>query len=84
MAIWAAGWITLISSCAIQPDKDSYQLTRSEKAICDSLKLDPSIIRDLRKYTAAEVEPFHYSRSKMYANNTVTELEPIRLTGVIF
>lgn len=68
----------LISGCAVQPEEDSYYLTKSEKASCDSLQPDPAIVHYLRKYSAAPVTPFHYSYGKMYSDSGITELDPIR------
>ncbi|WP_090393081.1 DUF4253 domain-containing protein [Niabella drilacis] len=74
----------LFFSCSGQTESNGYPLTKQEEAITDSLHLDPPVIQELRKYSQAPVAPFHYSRSKMYANNKVTEPDPIRLPGIIF
>lgn len=74
----------MLFSCAGPTGNGAYPLTKSEQAICDSLHLNPVIIQDLRKYSPEVVAPFHYSLGKMYSGNKVTELDPIRLPGIIF
>jgi hypothetical protein len=60
-------------------------LTAHEKHLCDSMKIDPSVLLELKKHTSEPVEAFHYSLSKMYnADQSVTEIDPIRLPGFVF
>ncbi|MCD2424060.1 DUF4253 domain-containing protein [Niabella pedocola] len=83
---WMIGAIMLIMlySCTESTHKGGYMLTQSEQAICDSLHLNPAIVQELRQYSRAPVEAFHYSLGKMHSGDTVTELDPIRLPGIIF
>lgn len=82
---WMIGVISIIMLLSCSGSTDAgYSLTKSEQAICDSLSLDPFIIQDLRRYSPEPVESFHYSRGKMYADNKMTELDPIRLPGIVF
>lgn len=74
---------SFISSCQIDKS-DNYSLTKSEKAISDSLNIDTTIIRDIRKYNKNKIEPFHYSLSKIYADGVETEADPIFLKGLVF
>lgn len=77
--------IVMLMSCSGNNEgKGYYPLTPQERAICDSLQLDPAIIQALRARSKAPVAPFHYSLGKMYTGGQVTELDPIRLPGIIF
>lgn len=62
----------------------SYTLTDREKSICDSLKVDASIIQEVRAYNSSEIEPFHYSLSKIVENGVEAEADPIHLNGLVF
>ena len=75
--------MTMLYSCT-EPTGGGYPLTAPEQAICDSLHLDPAIIQDLRRHSQAPIEAFHYSLGKMYSGDTVKEMDPIRLPGIIF
>lgn len=81
--IWAIIMIMLYS-CTESTGNSSYLPTQSEQAICDRLRLNPEIIQELRLYSQAPVEAFHYSPGKMHSGDTATELDPIRLRGIIF
>ncbi len=60
-------------------------MTAREKHLCDSMKIDRSVLSELKKHTHEQAEPFHYSLSKMYkADHSVTELDPICLPGFVF
>lgn len=60
-------------------------LSTNEKHLCDSMKIDPSVLIELKKHTGEPVEAFHYSLSKMYnADQSITEIDPIRLRGFVF
>ncbi|RZL32624.1 MAG: DUF4253 domain-containing protein [Pedobacter sp.] len=41
-------------------------------------------MKDIRKYNASKIEPFHYSLSKVYADGVETEADPIFLEGLVF
>ena len=62
----------------------TYTLTDREKSLCDSLKVDASIIQEVRNYNSSEIEPFHYSLSKIVENGVETEADPIHLNGLVF
>jgi len=74
----------LVISCGSKKSSQEYRLTGSEKSICDTLQLDTTLIGEIRKYNTNEIEPFHYSLSKMYKDGQETELDPIRLRGLVF
>ncbi|MBO9591529.1 MAG: DUF4253 domain-containing protein [Niabella sp.] len=74
----------MLYSCNESTGSGSYPLTPPEQAICDRLHLNPGIIQALRQYSQVPVEAFHYSLGKMHSGDTVTELDPIRLLGIIF
>lgn len=76
--------LILLVSCESKNNSSDYILTDNEKIICDTLQIDASIIRDIRKYNTYKIEPFHYSLSKMYKDGQVTELDPIYLKGLVF
>ncbi|MES2132994.1 MAG: DUF4253 domain-containing protein [Bacteroidota bacterium] len=60
-------------------------LSGYDKKLADSLKIDSTIIMELKQHTTASLEPFHYSLSKQFnADHTETELDPIRLNGLVF
>ncbi len=74
-------------SCGQQTTKnvEVTKLTTREKQLCDSMNIDQSVLTALKKHTHENVEPFHYSLSKMYkADHTVTEIDPIYLPGFVF
>lgn len=71
--------------CSSQPIYSRSAITDKEKHICDSLKVDSSLIPYLRKYSSEIVEPFHYSFSRqLFENGTEKELDPIYLQGLVF
>lgn len=71
----------LIVRCGVQP----FKKVEAEKRLCDSLKIDPSIMQGLRQYSYAEVELFHYSFSRQInEDGSETELEPFYLPGLVF
>lgn len=60
-------------------------LSDYDKKLADSLNIDLSIMTELKQHTSAGLEPFHYSLSKLLnADNTETELDPIKLNGLVF
>ncbi|MDU1889541.1 MAG: DUF4253 domain-containing protein [Dysgonomonas sp.] len=72
-----------ITFIACNPSK-SYELTEREKHLCDSLKIDQEIIKELREVSASNVEAFHYSLSRMYSEGKEIELDPVYLEGLVF
>lgn len=76
--------LILTLGCKSQPTKKSYFLTSDEKIICDTLKLDTSIIKDIRLFNTNKVEPFHYSLGKFITKDGEIESDPIYLEGLIF
>lgn len=60
-------------------------LSNYDKKLADSLKIDLSIIKELKQHTTAGLEPFHYSLSKqLNADHTEIEIDPIKLNGLVF
>lgn len=79
----------LLYSCSQQQQATQHveetSLTAREKQLCDSMKIDQSVLTELKEHIHEYVEPFHYSLSKMYnTDHTVTEINPIRLPGFVF
>src|ERR1700752_3836848 len=74
----------LIVSCNNERKSQDYQLTESEKRICDTLKIDASVIQSIRVYNSNKIEPFHYSLSKMYNDGQETEIDPVYRQGLVF
>lgn len=84
-AIILALIITLTIGCSLQPTRNMSVTTDKEKDICDSLKIDCSLIPLLRQYSSAIVEPFHYSLSReIYPDGSEKELDPVYLQGLVF
>jgi len=60
-------------------------LTGKEKLLCDSIRFDQAILTDIRSFTSAPVEAFHYSLSKSIdSSGNETELDPIYMPGLVF
>lgn len=76
--------LAFISGCTSQNESGTYTLNDREKKLCDSLQIDPAIIELIRTKNKSFIEPFHYSRSKIYKDGQETELDPIRLNGLVF
>lgn len=75
--------ITFSIGCSFHPKHET--LTSKERHICDSLKMDTSLIILLRPYTTATIEPFHYSLSRLILRDgTEKELDPVYLPGIVF
>jgi len=71
--------------CKSQTTLHNYiSLTKNERRICDSLKIDTSIIQEIRIYNTQKIEPFHYSLGKNIENGQEIEADPIFLKGVVF
>lgn len=75
--------LVLVAGCKTQPAAN-YTLNSSEKAICDSLQIDTTIIKDIRKYNTSNIEPFHYSLSTIIDKDSEREADPIFLKGLVF
>ena len=74
-----------IAFVACTPGSNNHVLSSKEKFYIDSLKLDSSIIGDLRNHTKSAIEPFHYSFSTMTGSDgSEIELDPIYLHGLVF
>lgn len=73
----------LLGSCNSSANKKDCQLTEAEQKICDSMKVEASLLCDIRRKSSGEVEPFHYSLSKTYKDGQMTEVDPIKLNGLI-
>jgi hypothetical protein len=77
--------ILLAASCGSQSTKSKDNLSQNERHLCDSLKIDTTIVADLRQHSAAILEPFHYSLGRQInTDGTETELDPIHLQGLVF
>lgn len=75
----------LTLGCSTQSTHNKHVLTDKERHWCDSLKVDTSIVVQVRNHTSAPIEPFHYSLSKLIkSDGTETELDPIYLQGIVF
>lgn len=55
-----------------------------EMRLCDSLKIDTTLITELRKITQVPIERFHYAFQTIYSNGEVKEIDPLELPGLIF
>jgi hypothetical protein len=55
--------ISFMMGCNSQPTSKA-RLTKTERSISDSLKIDSSVVLLLRQYTDSAIEPFHYSLSR--------------------
>jgi hypothetical protein len=73
-----------LMGCQLKSQTISQSLTTSEKNLCDSLHIDTTLIKIIRTSNTSALEPFHYSRTKMYKDDKETEVNPIHLDGVIF
>jgi hypothetical protein len=76
--------LTLALGCKSQPVTKSYLLTNDEKAICDTLQIDTTIIKDIRQFNVNKIERFHYSLSKIITKDSEIEADPILLKGLVF
>lgn len=75
----------LALGCNTQSTSGKYALTAKEQHLCDSLKIDTSILNQVRDYSDAPVEPFHYSLSRLIeSDGTEKEVDPIHLQGFVF
>jgi hypothetical protein len=75
----------LIFACGSKSTTSESTLSQNDKHLCDSLKIDQSVITDLREHTDAALEPFHYSLSRQInSDGTEIELDPIHLPGLVF
>jgi len=78
--------IAIISAgCSSHPPATEARiLTSSERAMCDSMQLDTTIIEYIRNYNKNRIEPFHYSLSRMIKDGKETELDPVYSNGIRF
>lgn len=76
--------LSFIVGCNLKTTSQSYNLTESEKKICDTLQIDTTIIQDIRVHNHQKIEPFHYSLSKIYIAGEMKESEPMYLRGLVF
>lgn len=58
-------------------------MAKSEKALCDTLQIDTAVVYDLRKYNLSRIEPFQYSLSKIFRNDSTIDADPVYLKGLI-
>ncbi|MDQ8003570.1 MAG: DUF4253 domain-containing protein [Pedobacter sp.] len=76
--------LTFAIGCNSSTTEKSYILTKEERNICDSLRLDTTIIKDIRDLNTSKIEPFHYSLSKIITKDSEIEADPIFLKGLVF
>lgn len=77
--------LAYISGCTSRKSgKGEDSLTKEEKAICDSLEIDVSVVKELRHLSMAKIEPFHYSLGKTITKEGEIETDPIFLKGLVF
>jgi hypothetical protein len=64
---------------------DTTPLSKSERAICDTLQIDSTVISDIREYNSSAIAPFPSSPPKMI-NETGKETEagPVAVKGLMF
>lgn len=74
--------LSILTGCT--NTSDNYELTEEEKKICDSLKIDPTVVQNIRAYNTNKIEPFHYSLSKIIVNGEAKEADPIFRQGIVF
>jgi hypothetical protein len=74
----------LLTNCGVQSKKEA-EVSSRDKQLCDSLKIDISIVEELRKYSDAKLESFHYSLGRQInEDGSETEIDPIHLAGLVF
>ena len=83
-SFFIACFLPLTFGCESSSGVHSRSLTGEELRILDSLHIDSAIAHEIRKQNSSEIEPFHYSLSKMYKDGKESEVDPIRLNGIIF
>jgi hypothetical protein len=71
-------------SCTDKKNVHAYQLTPTEKKLCDSLQIDSTLIQDIRVYNSSAIEYFHSSLSKSFKYDLVQEVDSIPLKGFVF
>jgi len=76
--------LTLAIGCKSKPKAQWQLLTVREHQIFDSLKIDSTLIPEIRKYNDSEIEAFHYSLSKSFKNGKEIDDDPIYLRGIVF
>lgn len=70
--------------CKSRQISSDYILTENERFVCDSLHIDPAIIKSIRIYNSNKIERFHYSLGKTIENGIESESDPIFLQGLVF
>lgn len=75
---------TFVLGCKSQSTDKTYTLTTEERNICDTLLIDTTIIKDIRKHNKSKIEPFHYSLGKLITKDGEIETDPILLKGLVF
>lgn len=76
--------LSVFLSCQAQIRTGKYILTGRERAICDSIKIDSSIVTEIRNINDNKIEPFHYSLGKTITKDEEIESDPIYLRGLVF
>jgi len=75
--------IIMTVGCNSRSNSATYNLTAREKTLCDSLQIDPAIVQEIKSYYDNELEPFHYSLSKIIEKDKEIEADPIFLKGLV-
>ncbi|MBV4360658.1 DUF4253 domain-containing protein [Pinibacter aurantiacus] len=76
-------FLNLALGCNSQTPLKVGSLTKEEKFLCDSLQIDSSIVKDIRKFNQNKIEAFHYSLSKIVTKDSEIEADPIFLQGIV-
>jgi hypothetical protein len=76
--------LILAFGCKPQPKTQLQSLTAREQQLLDSLQIDPTLVTEIRQYNSSEIEPFHYSLSKIIKEGKEKEADPIHLKGIVF
>lgn len=76
--------LVLTFGCKTKPNTESQSLTTKEQHLLDSLTFDQSIATEIRHYNSSNIEPFHYSLSKVIKDGKEIEANPIHLKGIVF
>lgn len=83
--------LTFVLACDYRPESagnteevPAYVLSAHEKNLCNSQKIDTAVVQAIRLYNFNEIEPFHYSLSKIIENGMVREADPVYKNGLMF
>ena len=74
----------LVQRLMCSGNSSNSNLTDREIFLCDSLQFDAVIVQSIRKFNSNEIEPFHYSLSKIITKEGIFEADPVFLQGLVF